>query len=201
MKAKIVFLLSLCLPAFSEEITLKRAVELALNHSTTMAVANADEKRAQQGYYEARNMYLPQMTLGSGIAYSNGFPLSIEGSAPSIININSSQYLFNAAGRDYLKAAKTDWEATEKLSGDRRAQVILDTSLAYIELDKLTGTLESLRVQQAAAQKVEQVAKDRLQAGLDPEVELTKGSGGGTYESTAECRARPARARQRARPG
>ncbi len=174
MKAKIVFLLSLCLPAFSEEITLKRAVELALNHSTTMAVANADEKRAQQGYYEARNMYLPQMTLGSGIAYSNGFPLSIEGSAPSIININSSQYLFNAAGRDYLKAAKTDWEATEKLSGDRRAQVILDTSLAYIELDKLTGTLESLRVQQAAAQKVEQVAKDRLQAGLDPEVELTK---------------------------
>ena len=174
MTARIVFLLSLCLPAVSEEITLKRAVELALSHSTTMAVANADEKRAQQGYYEARNMYLPQMTLGSGIAYSNGFPLSIEGSAPSIINVNSSQYLFNAAGRDYLKAAKNDWQATEKLSGDRRAQVVLDTSLAYIELDKLNGTLESLKVQQAAAQKVEQVAKDRFQAGLDPEVELTK---------------------------
>jgi outer membrane protein len=174
MKAKIVFLLSICLSAFSEEITLKRAVELALNHSTTIAVANADEKRAQQGYYEARNLYMPQMTLGSGLAYSNGFPLSIEGSAPSIVNVNSSQYLYNAAGRDYLRAAKTDWEATEKLSGDRRAQVILDTSLAYIELDKLSGTLESLKVQQAAAQKVEQVAKDRLQAGLDPEVELTK---------------------------
>jgi outer membrane protein len=174
MIARIFFLLSLCLPAFAEEIPLKRAVEMALNHSTTMAVANADEKRAQQGYYEARNLYLPQVTLGSGIAYSNGFPLSIEGSAPSIINVNSQQYLFNPAGRDYLKAAKSDWQATEKLSADRRAQVVLDTSLAYIELDKLTGTLESLKVQQQATQKVEQVAKDRFQAGLDPEVELTK---------------------------
>jgi outer membrane protein TolC len=179
MKAKIVFLLSMVLaivsrPAVSEEITLKRAVELALNHSTTMAVANADEKRAQQGYYEARSMYLPQLTFGSGVAYSHGFPLSLEGSAPSVVNVTTQQYLYNAAGRDYLKAAKFDWEATEKLSGDRRAQVILDTSLAYIELDKLNGTLESLKVQQAAAQKVEQVAKDRLQAGLDPEVELTK---------------------------
>jgi outer membrane protein len=174
MNMKVLGIFLLCVSAAAEEIPLRRVVELALSHSTLMAFANADEKRAQQGYYEARNMYLPQMTVGSGLAYSNGFPLSIEGSAPSILNVNSQQYLWNPAGRDYLKAARTDWRAAETLSADRRAEVVLETSLAYTELDKLSGTLESLRQQQAAAQKVEQVAKDRLQAGLDPEVELTK---------------------------
>jgi len=114
------------------------------------------------------------MTLGSGIAYSNGFPLSIEGAAPSIINLNSSQYLINFAGRDFLKAAKTEWGAAQKSTQDKRAQVILDTALTYAELDKYISSLKIMEQQQQAAQRAEQVAGDRFRAGLDPETEFTK---------------------------
>ncbi len=50
----------------AEPLPLKRAVELALAHSTTAAAANADEQRVFASYREARNQYIPQFMLGSG---------------------------------------------------------------------------------------------------------------------------------------
>lgn len=160
--------------SFAEQLSFKRAIELALRNSAASVIADADEKKAKAGYLEMRNQYLPQMTLGSGIAYSNGFPLSIEGAAPSIINLNSSQYLVNFAGRDFLKAARTEWGAAQKSTQDKRAQVILDTALTYAELDKFTSSLKIMEQQQQAAQRAEQVAGDRFRAGLDAETEFTK---------------------------
>lgn len=160
--------------SFAEQLSFKRAIELALRNSAASVIADADEKKAKAGYLEMRNQYLPQMTLGSGIAYSNGFPLSIEGAAPSIINLNSSQYLVNFAGRDFLKAARTEWGAAQKSTQDKRAQVILDTALTYAELDKFASSLKIMEQQQQAAQRAEQVAGDRFRAGLDPETEFTK---------------------------
>jgi outer membrane protein TolC len=73
-----------------------------------------------------------------------------------------------------LNAAKTEWGAASKSSQDKRAQVILDTALAYAELDKYTSSVLILEQQQQAALRAEHVASDRFKAGLDPEVELTK---------------------------
>ena len=160
--------------SFAEQLSFKRAIELALRNSAASVIADADEKKAKAGYLEMRNQYLPQMSLGSGIAYSNGFPLSIEGAAPSIINLNSSQYLVNFAGRDFLKAARKEWGAAQKSTQDKRAQVILDTALTYAELDKYASSLKIMEQQQEAAQRAEQVASDRFRAGLDAETEFTK---------------------------
>jgi outer membrane protein TolC len=160
--------------ASAEQLSFKRAIELALRNSAASVIADADEKKAKAGYFEMKNQFLPQMTVGSGIAYSHGFPLSLEGSAPAIINLNSSQYLINFAGRDFLKAAKTEWGAAQKTTKDKRAQVILDTALTYAELDKYQSSLKIFEEQQHAAQRAEQVANDRFRAGLDPETELTK---------------------------
>jgi outer membrane protein TolC len=158
----------------AQELTFRRAVELALKNSTTVAIADADQRRAQQGYYETRNMFLPQVTLGSGIAYSNGFPLSLENSAPSILNVNTQQFLINAAQREFMRAAKSELSAMTKLGDDRRAEVILETAFVYAELDKLQDSLKALKQQETAAQRVESVTRDRLQAGVDSELEVTR---------------------------
>jgi outer membrane protein TolC len=168
-------LLLSCAPLLSaQELTFRRAVELALKNSTTVAIADADQRRAQQGYYETRNMFLPQVTLGSGIAYSNGFPLSLENSAPSILNVNTQQFLINAAQREFMRAAKSELSAMTKLGDDRRAEVILETAFVYAELDKLQDSLKALQEQATAAQRVESVTRDRLQAGVDAELEVIR---------------------------
>src|SRR3954468_2398156 len=98
--------------AKADPVTFRQAVELALRHSGTMAIATADQQRAHASYLELRNMYLPQVTLGSGLGWSYGYPMSIEGSAPTIFNVDTRQYIINAANKAFMNAAKLDWQAT-----------------------------------------------------------------------------------------
>src|SRR6266481_6871217 len=77
----------------------RTALELALKNSVATGIAHADVQRAQANYLQARDLFLPQATIGSGLGYSYGFPLSIEGSAPSIFDVSTQQFLFNPAQR------------------------------------------------------------------------------------------------------
>ncbi len=90
-------LLALVPWAQAEKVSFRQAVELALRRSAGMGMAVADQVRARQGYLEARNMFVPQVTFGSGIAKSWGFPMSIEGSAPSVFNVTTQSFLYNPA--------------------------------------------------------------------------------------------------------
>ncbi len=158
----------------ADPVPFRRAIELAVGQSSTMAAADADQSRARHSYQEARNLFLPQMVLGSGLAATYGFPLSIEGAAPSIISVNSQQYLFNPAQKEFIRAAKSEWNLAGTLKEDRRDQVILETAITYIELDKLAATLTVLRQQEEAATRVEQMVEERIAAGVDSEVERTR---------------------------
>ena len=71
----------------AETLPLERAIQLALARSTTSAVAKADVQRTFAAFREVRNAYIPQLIVGSGLGYSYGFPLSLEGSAPAIVNV------------------------------------------------------------------------------------------------------------------
>src|SRR5579871_36927 len=92
-----IFLLSAaaCLCAQSEPFTLKRAVELAQKKSAPAVIAETDQKIAEQGIEQARSLYMPQVAVGSGIGYTRGFPLTLEGAAPSLFIINSQQSVLN----------------------------------------------------------------------------------------------------------
>lgn len=160
--------------AAAEQVPFRRAIELALRHSGTMAMASADQQRAHANYLELRNLYLPQVTLGSGLGYSYGYPMSIEGSAPTIFNVDTRQYVINPSHQAFMKAAKVDWNATSLNSQDKRNQVILETASAYLELDKLTSALHVQQQQEAAAQRMEEITGERVRAGVDPEVATTK---------------------------
>src|SRR5882672_3748034 len=133
----------------AEPLLLKQAVQLALNHGA--AGTDTDEQRAFASYHEARNQYIPQLVVGSGLGKSWGFPLSLEGSAPSILNVNSQSAIYNPALRDFVRAAKSDWQASTLQTKDQREQVIQDTVLAYAELNHWEQTLGHLEQEQAEA--------------------------------------------------
>ena len=135
------FFFSASLAAQNAPLPFRTAIELALKNSATSGIARADAQRAQANYLQARNLFLPQVTLGSGLAYSNGFPLSLEGAAPSILNLNTQSFLFNPAQRQFIKAAKGEVSSTEAQNADRRNDVIMETALAYIQLDLLQSSL------------------------------------------------------------
>src|SRR5256885_13826971 len=100
--------------------------------------------------------------------------MSIEGSAPTIFNVDTRQFVINAANKAFMNAAKLDWQATGLNIQDKRNQVILETASAYTELDKLTTGLKLMRQQELSAQRMEQITGERVQAGVDAEVVLAK---------------------------
>ena len=163
----IAFLISFCGILAAEQLPLKRAVELALSHSTTMEASHIDEQRAIAAYRELRNQYLPQLAVGSGLGKSYGYPLSLEGSAPSIVNTTAQSALFNPALLDFVRAAKTEWQESTVQSKDQRNQVIQDTVLSYAELSKWEMLMTHLSRDYEDALKTEQTVNQRILAGVD----------------------------------
>ena len=160
--------------ASGEPISLRRAVDLALSHATGASAATADQERAYNSYREAKLAYVPQVAVGAGLGWSHGFPLSLEGSAPSLFNVTSQSVLFNPAQRDFQRAARGEWSAATIASKDQRAQVMQDTVLTYTELVKWRQQMDDLRVEEAAAAKLEQSVQERLREGVDSQVDLNK---------------------------
>ncbi len=158
----------------ADPLSFHRAIDLALQHSGIMGIAAASQLRSRKAYEEVRNHYLPQLTAGSGIGYSYGFPLTLEGSAPAIANFTSQQSLFNLSLRQFLKAAKIDWQAASFDVQDKRAEVILDTAVSYAQLVNLTGKLNTLADAQRAADKAQSITEQRLTEGVDSKLELTR---------------------------
>ncbi len=162
------------LPAtlLAEPVPLKRVVELALTHATGSAIAAADEQHAAASYRELRDNYIPQLVAGAGLgppAY--GFPLALEGQAPSLFNINLQSSLFNLSLRDFVHAAKVDSAVASLKSKDERNQIIQDAVLSYAELAKWEQRLTRLQETQTEADKIEVAEAERVKVGVDTELD------------------------------
>jgi outer membrane protein TolC len=164
------------LPAslFAQPVTLQHAVELALKHATGVDIALADQQHASASYRELRNSYIPQLTAGAGIGWSDGFPLSLEGAAPSLFNVNAQSALINPALKDFIRAAQSDVTVSNLHIKDQRNQIIQDTVLSYAELAKWERRLSGLREAEGAAEQMETAVARRVQEGIDSELDGTK---------------------------
>ena len=160
--------------AQAEPLSLQRAVELALAHSTSSAVASADLQRTYASYREIRNNYLPQFVAGSGLGWSYGFPLSLEGAAPALVNVVGQSTVFNPAQRQFMNAARTEWQASHLQSKDQRNSVIQDVAISYAELAKWEARLTRLQSDETQALQMEKAVGQRLQEGVDSAVDLNK---------------------------
>ena len=160
--------------AQAEPLPLERAIRLALAHSTSSEIADADVQRTFASYRELHDNYLPQLAIGSGLGWSYGFPLTIEGAAPALGNAVAQSTIFNLAQRQLIKAARTDWHASEFQDKDQRNALIQDVALTYAELAKWEARLVRLQQDEAQAQQMEQAVAERLQEGVDSAVDLNK---------------------------
>src|SRR5882762_8118832 len=173
---KLFLALLLLVPAslLAEPVTLRHAVELALKRANGAAIAAADEQHASAAYRELRNSIIPQMTAGAGLGWSYGFPLSLEGAAPSLFNVTGQSPLYHFELKDYLGAARAETAGATLRSKDQRNQVIQDTVLSYAELQKWEQRLLRFHDTEADAQKMQAAVAQRVKEGVDSELEGTK---------------------------
>lgn len=158
----------------ARSVTLHEAVDLALHNNRNILLAEANSARAAAEHDQAQAQFRPQVLFGSGLAYTKGFPLSIEGSAPSIFQVNSSQAFLDRNLRDLEKQAGQMQQASGKNVEDIRDQVVTDTVLTYLDLDRGRRSLEYLRRQVESLEASAQLTEERVQSGLQPPLDVTR---------------------------
>jgi outer membrane protein TolC len=155
--------------ALSGQISLATAVDLAQRESSTVKLAAADMRKGEAVLAEAKDVYMPNLILGSSVGPpSIGFSFS----QPSIASASMQSLAFSRSQGKYIEAAKVGIEAASLNLKDAREQVALDASTAYIELDTVSRELEVAHQQSAYSDRLVQIEQERSDAGVDSRSDL-----------------------------
>ncbi len=146
-------------------LTLREAVRLALARGPEVFLAQTESARAAEALRETRSTNLPQIMTGTGLAYNNGFPLSIEGAAPSIIQLGVNQSIFSKKNKNLILEAESGSLASQAGTEGVRNALAARTVLLYNELHRARLAVPILERQQETAAKNLQILDALLEAG------------------------------------
>jgi outer membrane protein TolC len=146
-------------------MTLRQAVETALKQNPDITLTRLEEEKARQGVRVARDPFSPHLVAGSGLAYTNGFPMSIEGSAPSIVQARVVEDLFNRQQSLAVAQAKEDSRGAALAVTSKRDEVVFRTASLYLDAERAARLGEFARNQVESLQKVLETVQTQVQEG------------------------------------
>lgn len=155
-------------------LTLKRAIELALQNSKEIQVAKIQASVTDRAAQITKAQFMPNLYAGSGAGYTNGIPETPGGRAPSVFNVTYTEQVFNEPLRGQAKEMQEQAKAQKIALQDARNSVITRTAMAYLELGKVRHSLDLLRKEQESAEKILQVTQERQGEGFELPMEVTK---------------------------
>ena len=155
-------------------LTLKRAIELALQNSKDIQAAKLQASLADRSAMITRSQFLPNLYAGSGAGYTNGIPETPGGRAPALFNVTYTEQVINEPLRGQAKELQEQAKKQKILMEDTKNSVISRTAVAYLELGMVRHSLELLRKEQGSADKILNVTTERQGEGFELPVEVTK---------------------------
>ena len=160
-------------PAFTSahaQISLVSAVDLALKNNPRVRLAQADIDKSTAILKESKDVYIPAITVGSGLGFSYGYPLG----QPSVVNAQLTGAILSWSQRDYIRAARLGLQAAVLNLNEARAAVEEDTVVTYLALDRDLAREQALDEELARAEQLVTIVTDRLNAGVDTGIDLTQ---------------------------
>jgi outer membrane protein TolC len=148
-------------------LTLKQAVDRALTQNPEVIMARLDEQKAAQSIRIARDPFIPRLYTGSGLAYTNGYPQSVDGQAPSLITAKAEQYIFNKPQTYTLAQARENARGAALATGVKRDDVAFRVASLYLDLERATRLRDMAAKQVESMSKVEQTARTRVEQGFE----------------------------------
>jgi outer membrane protein len=155
-------------------LTLKQAVSLALENSLDIKLVRMQYNVALAEAGVDRAAFRPNLYTGSGAAYTYGFPALPGGNAPALFQLDYTQSLFDPSLKAQQHAAEQRAKSA-RLEIDRiQNDVIARTATTYLELADVRHSLALVGSEQASAEKIIQVTRDRIQANQELPIEETR---------------------------
>jgi outer membrane protein len=155
-------------------LTLKRAIELALQNSTDIQVAKLQARLADRSAMITKSQFLPNLYAGSGAGYTFGIPETPGGRAPALFDVTYTEQVFNEPLRGQGKELQEQAKSQKILLEDTRNSVIVHTASTYLELAMVRHSLDLLRKEQESAEKILAVTQQREKENFELPVSVTK---------------------------
>jgi outer membrane protein TolC len=159
-------------PAVS--LTLKHAIELALQNSTDIQVAKLQARLADRSAMITKSQFLPNLYAGSGAGYTFGIPETPGGRAPALFDVTYTEQVFNEPLRGQGKELQEQAKSQKILLEDARNAVIVRAASTYLELAMVRHSLDLLRKEQESADKILAVTQQREKENFELPVAVTK---------------------------
>ena len=173
MLTKIVTL-ACCAAALRAEVhtmNLRQAVERALQQNPEIAMARLDEVKAQAAVRSQKDPFTPHVNLGSGLAYTNGFPMSIDGAAPSVVQARVSQYLFNRQQSYVVARTKEEARGAGITASGKQDDIAYRTAVLFVDAERAARAKEMAAREVESSQKVLATVENRVREGRELPIE------------------------------
>ncbi len=153
------------------KMTLKQAVERALEQNPDLALARLDQRTATESVHVARDPFTPRIAVGSGLAFNNGFPLSIEGAAPSVFQAQANQFIYNRPQSYTVAKAREQARGATIQAASKQDEVVFRVASAFLDAERTEKELTVARKQVESLETVARTVAERVADGRELEIE------------------------------
>jgi outer membrane protein len=164
---KHISLLVLAATCFAEtrSLTLQQAVEIALKGNPDLVLARLDEQKAQGAVRVAKDPFVPKFYAGSGLAKVWGYPSSIEGAAPSIVQTRTDMALFNRSKSFELARVRENARGASITTQSKSDEIAYQTASLFLDAQQIARSVQALKPETESLQRVSESVKVRIDEG------------------------------------
>jgi outer membrane protein len=152
-------------------LTLRQAVELALKENPDLVLSRLDQQKAQSAIRVAKDPFVPKLYAGSGLAKVWGYPTSIEGAAPAIIQTRTDMALYNRSKTYELARVRETARGAEIDTQSKSDQVAYQTATLFLDAQQLDRSKQSLQLEVESLQRVSGAIGLQVQEGRQLPIE------------------------------
>lgn len=148
-------------------LTLRQAVAIALKESPDIVLARLDEQKAQAAIRVAKDPFVPKVYAGSGLAKTYGYPSSIEGAAPSIVQARTDMALLNRPKTFELAKVRETARGAAIGVQAKSDEVVFQTASLYLDAQQMSHSAQSLQLEVESLGRVSEAVKLRVEEGRE----------------------------------
>jgi outer membrane protein TolC len=155
-------------------LTLQQTLDLASRQNPEVALARLDEQRAEQGIQVAQDPFRPKVYGGSGLAYTYGYPNSIDGNAPSLFQLRTDMALFNRPKSYAVASAREQARGTQFSAQAKAEDVAYQAADLFLTANQLKEQAQIISAQIPSLQKVAEAASAAVEEGSQLPLDLKR---------------------------
>lgn len=148
-------------------MTLRQAIDLAMQQNPDLMLARLDQEKARLQAVIAHDPFVPKVYAGSGLAKPWGFPANIEGQAPSILEAKTQMTLFDRPQSYQVAQAKENARGAQIDVAKQQSEITFRVASLFLDAAEAARSLEAVQNEIANLKRVRDLTQARVEEGRE----------------------------------